>query len=416
MDTRIRYAFEQGNGILRLAPTWVPRKALIPGKRIKLHPDDYYALGGEKGGISERWLSSTTSADNGPLTGKDEGQSKVVFDDGQHIHEILLRDVVNELKDELIGIRIWNNYKSWPMYSKFFDCKTSLSFHVHYNDTFAGLIGQEGKPEAYYFPVQLNSYAGEFPFSFLGFRPGTTKNEIIACLKNFGKGDNHITGYSQAYGLELGTSWDIPAGILHAPGSLCTYEPQKSSDVFAKYQSLVNNMAVPESMFWKDTPEEKKGDYDYLIDALDWDLNTDPGFMKNRFMKPVPVCPQEEMDAKGYDEKWICYKSDAFSAKELTVLPGVTVVVEDKGAYGMIMLQGHGEMGVWEVESPTLIRFGQVTSDEFFISEQAARSGVRITNHSQTEPLVMLKHFGPGNPDRLKDIFYEENLLNHQKC
>ncbi len=84
----IREAFKQGNGILRLAPNWVPRKALIPGKRIKLHPDDYYALGGERGGISERWLSSTTSADNGPLTGKHEGLSKVIFNDGQNMHEI----------------------------------------------------------------------------------------------------------------------------------------------------------------------------------------------------------------------------------------------------------------------------------------------------------------------------------------
>ena len=34
----ITKAFEQGEGILRLAPTWVPRSFCIPGKRIKLHP------------------------------------------------------------------------------------------------------------------------------------------------------------------------------------------------------------------------------------------------------------------------------------------------------------------------------------------------------------------------------------------
>jgi hypothetical protein len=152
-------------------------------------------------------------------------------------------------------------------------------------------------------------------------------------------------------------------------------------------------------MLWKDTPEAEKGNYDYLIDALDWDLNTDPCFKSNRLMRPVPVHPEEEMDAKGYDEKWICYKSEAFSAKELTVFPGATVVIKDEGAYGMILLQGHGEMGVWKVESPTLIRFGQLTHDEFFVCEQTAINGVRISNHSQTEPLVMLKHFGPGNPE-----------------
>ena len=75
-------AFEQGEGILRLAPTWVPRSFCVPGRRIKLHPDDYYVLGGVRGGIDERWLSSTTPAKNGPLTGEHEGLSQIVFQDG----------------------------------------------------------------------------------------------------------------------------------------------------------------------------------------------------------------------------------------------------------------------------------------------------------------------------------------------
>ena len=75
----IHRALEQGQGILRLAPNWVPRSFCVPGRRIKLHPDDYYALGGERGGIDERWFSSTTPADNGPLTGENEGLSFVVF-------------------------------------------------------------------------------------------------------------------------------------------------------------------------------------------------------------------------------------------------------------------------------------------------------------------------------------------------
>ena len=65
----IRNAFSAGNGVFRLAPNWVPRSFCIPGRRIKLHPDDYYALGGQRGGIDERWLGCTTPADNGLLAG-----------------------------------------------------------------------------------------------------------------------------------------------------------------------------------------------------------------------------------------------------------------------------------------------------------------------------------------------------------
>jgi len=392
-------ALEQGNGILRLAPTWVPRSFCVPGRRIKLHPDDYYVLGGARGGIDERWLSSTTPAMNGPLTGKNEGLSPIVFKDGNTEKQILLKDAIADLKGKIIGDRLWNKHKAWPMYSKFFDNMGPLPHHVHHNDEKAALIGQFGKPEAYYFPPQLNNHGGDFPYTFMGIAPGTTRAQIKECLMNFTKGDNKITSYSQAYQLDPGTGWDVPPGLLHAPGSMCTYEPQKASDVFAMYQSLVNEAIIPEELLWNGTPKESIGDYEALLDVIDWELNLDPHLHQNRFMKPIPVKPLEEMQAAGYIDKWICYKSDAFSAKELTILPGATVTIKDNAAYGIIMMQGRGKMGVWDIETPSLIRYGQLTNDEFFITEKAAMEGVKITNESSTDPIVMLKHFGPENPD-----------------
>jgi len=392
-------ALEQGKGILRLAPTWVPRAFCVPGRRIKLHPDDYYVLGGQRGGIDERWLSSTTPAKNGPLTGENEGLSMVVLNDGDKDFHFLLKDAVDELKGELIGNRLWDEYGSWPMYSKFFDNMGPLPHHVHHNDEKAALIGQKGKPEAYYFPPQLNNHGGDFPYTFIGISPGTTKEQIRECLVNFTKGDNKITNYSQAYRLQPGTGWDVPPGLLHAPGSLCTYEPQKASDVFAMYQSLVNEAIISEELLWNGSPKESIGDFDSLIDILDWDLNVDPNTMANRFMAPKPVKAVADMHAEGYEENWICYKSDAFSAKELTVLPGRTAVIKDSAAYGIIVMQGHGKFGVWDIETPALIRYGQLTNDEFFVSEKAAQEGVTITNPSATDPIVILKHFGPANPD-----------------
>jgi hypothetical protein len=160
------------------------------------------------------------------------------------------------------------------------------------------------------------------------------------------------------------------------------------------YQSvLYGGECVSEELLWKNCPEEEKGNFDYLMDVIDWELNVDPEFKKHRFMKPLTIRRDES-----HTEEWICYRCRTASAKRLTVNPGQTVRVTDEAAYGMILLQGHGRMGVWEIEAPTLIRYGELTSDEFFVSYGAAREGVEITNTSATEPLVMLKHFAE-NPE-----------------
>src|ERR1700719_4959783 len=75
----VRQVLEASAGILRLAPTWVPRSFLMPGKRIKLAPNDLYALGAHRGGIDERWFGSTTPAANEGAP-PDEGLSYVVRD------------------------------------------------------------------------------------------------------------------------------------------------------------------------------------------------------------------------------------------------------------------------------------------------------------------------------------------------
>ena len=104
------------------------------------------------------------------------------------------------------------------------------------------------------------------------------------------------------------------------------------------------------------------------------------------------------MASAGYRDQWVGYSTPHYSAKELTVFPGRTVTVKDAAAYGLILTQGYGSIGKHDVETPSLIRYGQMTSDELFVTLEAAANGVVVTNKSATENLGMLKHFGPGNP------------------
>ena len=91
---------------------------------------------------------------------------------------------------------------------------------MHQNQEQAAKLGREGKPESYYFPPQLNWTGNNFPYTFLGLEPGTTKADIHRCLERWNQGDNGILDHSKAYRLKPGTGWLVPPCVLHAPGSL----------------------------------------------------------------------------------------------------------------------------------------------------------------------------------------------------
>ena len=389
-NPNVRGALEAGEGILRLAPCWVPRSFLMPGRRLKLHPDDYYALGAHRGGIDERWFASTTEAANDNRQ-PDEGLSYVVHGDSR----FTLRDAIDAEGVRLIGKAMWEEYRRWPVFSKFFDNLGPIPHHIHQNDAQAKLVGQKGKPEAYYFPSQLNNTGNAFPHTFFGLEPGTTKEDIRRCLEDWNKGDNGILDYSRAYRLKPGTGWLVPPCILHAPGSLLTYEPQWGSDVFGMYQSMVEGRYVPWDLLVKDVPQEKHQDLDYLVEQLDWPLNTDTHFKDSHYLEPIPV---GDSSSEGWLDQWITYGTvkgkQCFSAKELTVQPGVKCTIKDGGSYGLITVQGSGRIGKMRLDTPVMIRFGEMTEDEVFVSNEAAVQGVVFEN-SGTEPLVTLRYFGP---------------------
>lgn len=402
-------ALEAGQGVLQLAPAWVPRLFCTPGRRIRLHPDDYFPLGKDRGGIDERWLASAVRADNGPLTDPFEGLSLVHEPDGALL---AFDEVIAHSRADLLG-SVWERHQGWPMYSKFFDNQAPLPFHIHHRDEHAALVGKPGKPEAYYFSPQMNNHLGDFPFTFFGLHPETTREQVRAKLEAFSRGgDNSITELSVAYRIALGTGWDVPAGVLHAPASVCTYEPQAACDVYAMTESWSNNRQVPDELLWKDVPVDRHGDLEFILDLIDWDRNLDSRFFSNRFSPPVETSESQAEADSGAVEKWITYRSPSFSAKEFTLAPGATITMKDSAPYGLIVVAGVGKFGVHEIAAATTIRYGQFSSDEFFVSESSAREGVRITNHSTTSDLVLLKHFGPGNPqlDADAELFSSEEL------
>lgn len=403
MREKIAEEIRRRGGILQLKPCWVHRTLLPPGKRLKLDPKDLYHAGAAYGGVCERWLSSTGMADNGALTLENEGLSFLVLRNQEE--PVTLKAAIEAAGEMILGEKVMHTYGCLQAFAKFYDFQAPIPFHVHLLEQDAQKVGAHSKPEAYYFPKELNAIDYHSAYTYFGLLPGVTREEIVSCLEDWGRhGDNGIVELSRAYKLKLETGWDIPAGILHAPGSFVTYEPQRVSDTSSFWQSMVHDKYMEQDMLTKFYPQDRTQDYEYIPDSIDWEANLDPEFKKHHYREPVPVKDVEEMLENGYEEQWIVYGSEDFSAKKLTVLPGRTVKIKDAAAYGLIMMQGYGTMNEMPVETPVMIGYEEITADEMYVCCDAAAEGVEIRNLSETSPMVMLKHFGPGNPEAAKYV------------
>lgn len=378
---------ELNSGILNLVPVFVPRRFGQPGRRLRLHPDDYYALGTARGAIKERWFSSVIRAANGPAAAPDEGMSYVNIN-GRLTDTVPLAQFTDVLGEELLGRRIIEVYGGWPMYSKFFDFAGPLFHHLHLGFDDAARVGKLGKPEAYYYPPQYNNYPGSFPHTYFGFSPEVTRDEVLARLMNYASCDTRITELSRCYRIELGTGWYTAPGVIHAPGSYLTYEPQWNSDVNSVFENICDGEVYGYDFLTENLPQELRGDPKNALSLLDWEKNIDPDYREHYFRPPVTVASGD-----GWIDKKIVYNNPFVSARELTVKPGKSTMIYDNTAYGCILTQGWGKFGGHNCAAAGMLRYGQFSQDEFFVSYSRAVSGVKIENLSSCESLVLLRHF-----------------------
>ena len=374
------------NGILRMVPDFIPCNSFLPGRRLRLHPDDYSYYGPELGMIEERWFCSTQKYDRRVENQPDDLGLQYVDCDGERV---LFKDAVSLLQDKLIGKDLWDEYGRWPMFSKFYDYATTSFFHVHPTEAGCMVPGANMKPEAYYYPPQMNMSAGNANvITYLGLDPSVTKEEFLERVKAFDKHENRIVELARAYRIQLGTGWYTPAGVLHGCGSWCTYEPQWMSESYAVVENYSDNhYPAFDHTEMDNLVPEGKDPVEFVMSLIEWDINVDPQYRKKYFRPPIV-----ESEDENHISKWITYATPYFGAKELTIKPGKSALIRDKAAYGCILLSGHGTFGDLECEAPTVIRVGKMTKDEFFVSDARAKEGVLITNHSG-EDMVMLKHF-----------------------
>ncbi len=376
----IAAALAQGNGILRLEPAWVARDFLPPGKRLGLKDEEYDV--GERGWICERWLGSTTRADNrvGP---PDEGLSYLAIEGAR----ITLKEAVEVAGDLIMGAEYARTHKGLGRLAKIYDFAARIPFHIHQMEKDARLVGANPKEEAYYFPEDVD--LGPHPETFFGVHPYIVeqgKQELLLQHLVEWK-DDLILKHSRAYLLVPGEGFHLPSGVLHAPGTALTIELQEDSDVFAMLQALNAGKIISKHLLFKDvTPEARatRGEQ-AVLDQINWEISGDPYFYENHHTSPVLV---EETRQEGGEEHWIYYNTTKFSGKRLIVKAGKTFQSVDRGVYNILVWRGKGRYGGHEVEG------GHFGFDELLISHDAAIRPISVENTGHSD-LIIFKFFGP---------------------
>jgi hypothetical protein len=385
MRELLETALAEGDGILRLEPAWVARDFLPPGTRLGL-PEDAYDVG-ERGFITERWLASTTHADNaiGP---PDEGLSYLAVDGPERL---TLKEAVEMDPVAIMGEAYAATHAGLGRLAKIFDYGARLPLHLHQRQEHAALVGRRSKDEAYYYPPGVDM--GPHPESFFGVHPSIADDRRYEILLPYlvDWDSDLILKHTRGYVIVPDEGFHVPSGVLHAPGTALTIELQEDSDVFAMLQALNAGTIISKELLWKDVrPEdrEEKGER-FILELIDWEANGDPRFYEHRHLSPQPIEPT----TAGAEEAWIYYNTEKFSGKKLVVRPGAWCTTRDHGVHNILVWQGRGTYGGLPVEG------GDPQMDELLVTHDRAVAGVEVRN-TGSEDLLVIKFFGPDvNPD-----------------
>jgi hypothetical protein len=376
----VENALAKGNGIFRLEPAWVARDFLPPGHRLGLKEAEYEV--GERGWISERWIGSTTRADNrvGP---PDEGLSYLAIEG----ERVTLKEAVEVAGPAILGEAYARTHTGLGRLAKIYDFAARIPYHIHQRQADAARVGHNSKEEAYYFPEDVD--VGPHPETFFGVHPTIVERKEYDVLLPYLVDWNSdlILRHSRAYLLVPGEGFHLPAGGLHAPGTALTIELQEDSDVFAMLQALVAGKIISKELLFKDVSKEDRATLGEraVLNQVDWELSGDPYFYENRHTSPQLIA---QTDQTGGEEYWIYYNTTRFSGKKMIVKPGQKFKSVDNGVYNILVWRGRGLYDGQAIEA------GNFALEELLVSHAKATTPIWVEN-TGTQDLIIIKFFGP---------------------
>ena len=367
LPDRVERLLNVGDGVLGLEPAWVARTFLPAGRRLGLAEDAYEV--GVRGAICERWLASTTPADN-PVPYPDEGLSAVRTEDGSRL---LLADVVRAAPELVLGsVYAASHPAGLGRLAKIFDYAARLPFHVHPPEAYASRVGRKQKDEAYHFLPDADP--GAHPETFLGVQPRVAREaREAALLPHLEAWDSDLVlTTSQAYLQVPGEGFLVPSGVLHAPGTALTLELQEDSDVLSMFQALNAGRIIDKELLYKDVAPSDRAEMGERapLRFVDWARNGDPDLYARAHL--VPVVHQDSTES--VRREWVFSGTLRFSGQRLVVRPGGSARIVEPGVYSVFAWSGSAVWGSAELVG------GRPGQDEALVVHDTATAGVEVRN------------------------------------
>lgn len=175
------------------------------------------------GNIGESWelvdLDSTSASgggggaehsiiDNGPLAGKP------------------VREAIKKWGPDLLGATKLTPTGAFPLLVKFLDAREHLSIQVHPSPEYCKRDPSAHLKTECWYILATNKVDGHEPVIFKGLKPGVTREQLDAAVKN-----ETVPQVMQSYPAIVGECHNLPSGTIHALGAgVVVAEVQTPSD------------------------------------------------------------------------------------------------------------------------------------------------------------------------------------------
>jgi hypothetical protein len=344
-------------GVLRLRPTFVhrfyPDLNRMGQKSLKTNARQF---------IPERWIGSSVDAINPPPI--PSGGLSMLTD------ELSLRDAIKAAPDRMLSDDLYKAHGAeFRCLVKILDPGEPIVFHVHATDAQVKRFPRNfrghrfGKDEAYYF---LEAPKGPMPYTHAGLYEGVTRRELADAVR---KGPQYALELSPSFYQNYEEGFFVPAGLPHRPGTALTLEIQQPSDVYTLLETHAGGKPMP--------PQQIHPGFKSLDEAfglIEMKLAEKVGKLKNNRLIPSFVGATRGGEIAWIFPPAICKK---FGGKRIRVTD--TLNVRENSPFVLWFWQGSGTVNGRKVRG----------GDEFFVTADAARAGIELSNDSD----VLLEAF-----------------------